>query len=90
MYKPALDSLQHQYNTTKEAVEQVQEGKAWAAICIPENYTKDICQRAIDSAEGHLTPEVINGSTVHLYMDVTSMEFQIRPYCCMFCYALKW
>ena len=72
------DYLQHEYNNTEEAIEQVREGKAWAAIGVPENYTKDICERAFDSAGGQVTPEIINGSTVHLYMDVTSMEFQIR------------
>ena len=83
LYCHYMTPLQHRYNTTEEAVEQVREGKAWVAICIPEDYTKDICQRAFDSARGHLTPEIINGSTVHLYMDVTSMEFHIRTYCCM-------
>ena len=74
------DPMQHEYNTTEEAIEQVREGKAWAAIQVPENYTKDICERAFDSAGGQVTQEIINGSTVYLYMDVTSMEFQIWLY----------
>ena len=44
------------------------------AMHIPEDFSRDFCLRAIATRTGtDVTPEVINGSTVHLYMDVTSV-----------------
>ena len=52
----------------------MQQGNAWVAMHIPEDFSKDFCLRAIATRTGtDVTPEVINGSTVHLYMDVTSV-----------------
>ena len=66
--------LQRKYNTIEEALHEVQQGNAWVAMYIQEDFSKDFCLRAIATRTGTgVTPEVINSSTVHLYMDVTSM-----------------
>ena len=56
-----------------EGVEQVKKGNAWAAIIIPENFTFDLTRRVMDMIGGKKVPrEIITGSTIELYEDVTS------------------
>lgn len=52
-------------------MQQVEEGHAWAAVVIGENFTVDLFTRI---REFIITPNtsVIEGSTIYLHMDVTS------------------
>lgn len=72
----------------KDAIEQVKLGKAWAAIYLPENFTTDLLHRvcAIYPSKcppnfGNITEETINGSSVHIYADVTSKTtgYKVEP-----------
>ena len=59
---------QHNHSSEQSAVQQVKEGRAWAAVVIGENFTVDLFKRVSD----HSDTSVIKGSTIYLYMDVTS------------------
>ena len=61
------------FSEMSEGVEQVKKGGAWAAIIIPENFTFDLTTRVMDMIGGNNVPrEIITGSTIELYEDVTS------------------
>ena len=71
--------VQKEYDDVEDAIEQVRRGKAWAAIYLSENFTTYLLDRvcAINPSKcplqfGNITNEVINGSSVHIYADVTS------------------
>ena len=75
MYVCPLFSLlfQHYLDSPSEAIDHVKHGKAWAAIIIPENFSIDLRQRALDIAGKVPVPDdIINSSTVEIYEDVTS------------------
>ena len=60
-------------NSTDKAVDRVKEGKAWAAITIPANFSMDLIERgALIKARQPVPAAVINGSTIEIYEDVTS------------------
>ncbi len=51
----------------------VQKGEAWVAIAIGENFTVDLHDRVTDVPTGRTpSPAVVKGSTIELFMDVTS------------------
>ena len=61
-----LLSLQDEGHDSEEsAVEEVREGRAWAAVIIRQNFTVDLFNRINDQS-------IINGSSVELYVDKTS------------------
>ena len=47
----------------------MKKGEAWVAFVIGRNFTADLVQR---SRGIQPSPEVLKGSTIELYMDVTS------------------
>jgi hypothetical protein len=60
---------------SEQAIDQVKRGNAWAAIVVPENFTKDVTTRIIslfDQGDNLPSEAIINGSTVEMYADVTS------------------
>lgn len=70
-----------EYDDFEEAKEQVSLGKAWAAIYLGHNFTKFLFSRACALARAScpmkvppIDEEIINGSSVHVYADVTSMS----------------
>lgn len=64
---------QHHCDSLELAVDQVREGKAWAAIEIGQNFSQDLVNRVLEPLQSKMpSPTTINGSTIHLYMDVTS------------------
>ena len=66
--------VQRGYSSKTEAVEQVKKGNAWAAVVIGSNFTVDLFKRA-----NHFTNATINdGSTIYLYMDITSEEIAAK------------
>lgn len=65
----------HYLDSPSEAIDRVKHGKAWAAIIIPENFSIDLRQRAIDIAGRVPVPDdIINSSTVEIYEDVTNLQ----------------
>ena len=55
-----------------DGVDAVKEGRAWMALVIPENFTRDLVERLILSAGGQSVPvDLINGSSTVIYEDVT-------------------
>ena len=55
-----------------DGVDAVKEGRAWMALVIPENFTRDLVERLILSAGGQSVPvDLINGSSAVIYEDVT-------------------
>ena len=60
-----LLSLQEGHDSEESAVEEVREGRAWAAVIIRQNFTVDLFNRINDQS-------IINGSSVELYVDKTS------------------
>lgn len=65
-----------EYDDINDAKEQVKLGKAWVAVYLGSNFTTDLMARSSSSMDN----ATINGSTVHLYADVTS-EFALRLKC---------
>ena len=63
-----LFSSQHNHSSEESAVQQVRDGGAWAAVVIGENFTADLLKRLGPSVNS----SVIEGSTIYLYMDITS------------------
>jgi hypothetical protein len=59
---------------SEQAIDQVKRGNAWAAIVVPENFTKDVTTRVMSLFDGDNLPSeaIINGSIVEMYADVTS------------------
>ena len=64
-----------EYTDVNDAKEQVRQGKAWAAIYIRPDFTTDLLKRA--NPKPSVDGETINGSTIHIYADVTS-EFTVQ------------
>ncbi len=57
------------------AVDEVKDGKAWAAIVIPSNFSRDMMQRIHFIIDQKRVPsDIINGSTIEVYEDVTSTK----------------
>ena len=72
-YYNHLSLLKTYYNNMVDAVDAVKKGHAWMALVIPENFTRDMVERLILTAEGQNVPvDTINGSTAMIYADVTS------------------
>ena len=70
-YLPLI--LQNHFSSSSAAIDQVKKGNAWAAVIIPGNFSADIVQRLELLKKGEPIPEeIINGSTVDTYEDVTS------------------
>ena len=64
---------QQYFDNMELAISQVKQAKAWAVIGIGSNFSADLIERAKDPFQQRIPPpSVINGSTIHLYMDVTS------------------
>jgi hypothetical protein len=62
---------------SEQAIDQVKRGNAWAAIVVPENFTKDVTTRIIslfDQGDNLPSEAIINGSTVEMYADVTNLQ----------------
>ena len=60
------------YDSMVDGVDAVKEGRAWMALVIPENFTRDLVERLILSAGGQSVPvDLINGSSTVIYEDVT-------------------
>ena len=60
-----------------DAVDAVKKGKAWMAIVIPESFTQNMLERIsriiyLDD----IPDDVINGSTIEIYEDVTGEELK--------------
>ena len=49
-------------------MEEVREGRAWAAVIIRQNFTVDLFNRITNYND----QSIINGSTIELYIDNTS------------------
>ena len=65
--------IQHQHSSLEDAVQEVKEGTAWVAIEIRKNFTVDFVLRGLSTLNGSEPSQaIINGSTIYLYMDVTS------------------
>ena len=60
--------VQESHASEERAVEQVREGKAWAALIVGQNFTVDLFKRITDYSDR----SVIKGSTIELYIDNTS------------------
>ena len=65
--KSCYFTSQHKHTSEHSAVQQVREGGAWGAVVIGENFTVDLFKRASNHSDA-----IIEGSTIYLYMDVTS------------------
>jgi hypothetical protein len=77
--------LQTECKTASEAIDHVSKGNAWSAIVIEEQFTISLFERMCSVAPDEckkivpinssdvppLTPAVIDGSTVHLYSDLS-------------------
>ena len=64
---------QNHFSSPSAAIDRVKKGNAWAAFIIPGNFSADIVQRVELLKQGEPIPEeIINGSTVEIYEDVTS------------------
>ena len=64
---------QNHFSSSSSAIDQVKKGNVWAAVIIPGNFSADIVQRVELLKQGEPIPEeIINGSTVEIYEDVTS------------------
>jgi hypothetical protein len=61
---------------SEQAIDQVKRGNAWAAIVVPENFTKDVTTRVMSLFDGDNLPSeaIINGSIVEMYADVTNLQ----------------
>lgn len=73
--------MQIEFDTAEEAIEQVQQGKAWMAIYIGKDFTQDLVFRVIGGVVcalypncPHIPDETINGSLIYMYNDATSKE----------------
>ena len=60
-----------------DAVDAVKKGKAWMAIVIPKSFTQNMLERIsriiyLDD----IPDDVINGSTIEIYEDVTGEELK--------------
>ena len=66
-------SLQHGHSSEESAVQEVRDGRAWAAVVIGENFTVDLFQRI----SNYNDKSVAEGSTIYIYADVTSEHVDV-------------
>jgi hypothetical protein len=72
-----LCNAQEEYDDVESAIEQVRQGRAWAAVYLSKNFSLDLLTRVCaiypsKCGETNVTNEIINGSSIHIYADVTS------------------
>ncbi|KAL5019992.1 hypothetical protein ScPMuIL_002884 [Solemya velum] len=63
------------YDDFDSAIESVRHGDAWAVISIGQNFSVDLASRF--SAGTKISNETLDGSSVKLYLDMTSQEIAI-------------
>ncbi|CAI8037610.1 ABC transporter G family member 23 [Geodia barretti] len=60
----------HGHSSEESAVQEVRDGRAWAAVVIGENFTVDLFQRI----SNYNDKSVAEGSTIYIYADVTNSQ----------------
>jgi len=70
--------VQEEFFSYEEALDQVNQGKAWAIIYIGSNFTVDLFKRicSVNTCpayiDGDINDEIVNGSTIFVQYDFTS------------------
>jgi ABC-type multidrug transport system permease subunit len=60
----------HGHSSEESAVQEVRDGRTWAAVVIGENFTVDLFQRI----SNYNDKSVAEGSTIYIYADVTNSQ----------------